>query len=520
MDEWELLQRFAQHGSQEAFAELVSRHLNFVYSSARRQVRSPELAQDVAQNVFLELARQAGRLKPGTPLTSWLYLVTRRAALNTLRTELRRQAREHAAYELSTMNPAPSVWEKLAPSLDEALETLNPDDRSALLLRFFENKPLREVGAALGASEDAAQKRVSRALENLRRFFARQGIAVSAAGLATHLSAHAVEAAPATLGSLISTAASSLAATSPALALEATRTLAMTTLQKSLFAAVLVVTGAGVYEVRVLAGQRDSLVAMERDLASLSAREAAARQERDVAQGRLAAFKTQAGVVQTAGVALAPTPGDPAIAELVARAERLKNSFETNPALKIPEMALLKDSDWLDVARERSIGFDAELRASLARIRSLAKSKLASQLVQALSAYVKANEGRLPFTAGDLQPYMTEPIEPVPASTISARYGTKLAVKPEDQFSKVPAKATLDAMLARYAIKPQGSILDVPDQTILILESEQALIDRDYDSQLRISRSVSASDTDPFKINSIVVWLPGPMAATPPPYLH
>jgi RNA polymerase sigma factor (sigma-70 family) len=168
MDEWELLQRYAQGGSEAAFAELVGRHVNFVYSSARRQVRSPQLAEEVTQNVFVELARQAARLERGTPLTAWLYVVTRRAALNALRGELRRQAREHAAYELSAMNPAPSVWEKLAPLLDEALEALDPRDRSALLLRYFDNKPLRDVGAALNTSEDAAQKRVSRALEQLR----------------------------------------------------------------------------------------------------------------------------------------------------------------------------------------------------------------------------------------------------------------------------------------------------------------------------------------------------------------
>lgn len=84
-------------------------------------------------------------LTTGKPLTAWLYLVTRRAALNALRAELRRQAREHAAYELSTMHPVPSVWEKLAPQLDEALETLNPRDRSALLLRYFENKPQTRI---------------------------------------------------------------------------------------------------------------------------------------------------------------------------------------------------------------------------------------------------------------------------------------------------------------------------------------------------------------------------------------
>lgn len=492
MDDWELLQRFAQHSSQEAFAELVGRHLNFVYSSARRQVRSRQLAEEVAQAVFLELASQAARLQPGPPLTSWLYLVTRRAALNTLRTELRRQAREHAAYELSTMNPVPSVWEKMEPLLDEALETLGAHDRAAILLRYFENKPLREVGAALGASEAAAQKRVTRALEHLRRFFTRQGVAISTAGLATHLSAHAIEAAPAALGGLISTATGSLAATSPAVAFETTRFLAMTTLQKTLLVGALALIGVSVYEVRALAGQRDQLTSREHDLAGLSARELAVRQERDSVRDRVTAARAEAARLAAAGTAL--VIGDPAIAELVSRADRLKQSFAANAGLKIPELALLKDGDWLDIARERPLGTDADMRASLARIRSLAKSKLTSPLIRALSAYVKANEGRLPVTARDLQPLIAtlEPIEPV----------------------------ALGAMLARYEIQSQGSITAVPDKAVLIIENEQALVDRDYDAQIRISRSVSERDTDPYKINTVSGTVPGRLAPPPPRYLR
>ncbi len=490
MDEWELLQRFAQQGSQEAFAELVCRHLNLVYSSARRQVRSPELAQEVAQTVFLELAREAARLKPGPPLAAWLYLVTRRTALNALRSERRRQAREHAAYELSAMNPVPSVWEKLEPLLDEALETLNPRDRSALLLRYFENKPLREVGAALGASEEAAQKRVARAIEHLRGFFAQQGVAISAVGLATHLSSHAVEAAPATLGSLIATATSSLAATTTAPAIGATHAALMTTLQKTVAVGALVVMGVSVYEVRALAGERQRLVALEHEVAALAPRELAARRERDAAQGRAAAFKAEA--LQIAATAAAPATGDPTIAALVSRAHRLKQRFDSDPALKIPELALLTDADWLDMARERSIDSDADLRASLARSRSLAKSKLTRPLLQAFTAYVSANEGRLPASTRDLRPHLISPVEP----------------------------AIVDAALARYEIKVQGSITQVPDQAVLILEREQTLIDRDYDAQVRVLRSRMEREADPFKISTIMSSVPGRLAPMPPRYLR
>jgi RNA polymerase sigma factor (sigma-70 family) len=490
MEEWELLQRFAQHSSQVAFAELVSRHLNFVYSSARRQVRSPELAQEVAQTVFLELARNAAWLKPGTPLTSWLYLVTRRAALNALRTEVRRQAREQAAYELSIMNSVPSVWAQLEPLLDEAMETLNQADRCALLLRYFENKPLREVGAAMGSSEDAAQKRVGRALDHLRKFFAKQGVAISSAGLATHLSAHAVEAAPVALGSVISSAAGSLAPSMPALALAATRTIAMTTFQKTILVGAVVAIGAGVYEVRALAGQRERLRALAVETSGLSALELATRQERDDALGRLSAFKSEAA--RNALTTLAPAAEDLTIAEIVSRADQMRRTLDANPNLRIPELALLKESDWLQVARERPVGSESDLRASLGRIRSVAKSQLATHLSRALSAYVKGNDGKLPATARDLQPHFAEPIE----------------------------AAVLSAMLDRYDIKPRGSITEVPHDAVLILENEQALIDRDYDTQLRISRMLLSPDPDPFKINFGHNSVPGPLAPKPPRFLR
>jgi RNA polymerase sigma factor (sigma-70 family) len=490
MDEWELLQRFARDGSQEAFAELVSRHLDFVYSSARRQVRSPHAAQEIAQTVFLELARHAAQLQPGTPLTAWLYVVTRRAALNALRADRRRQAREQAAFELSTMNSVSSVWAQLEPLLDEALDTLNPHDRCALLLRYFENKPLREVGAAMGSSEDAAQKRVGRALDHLRKFFARQGVAISAAGLATHLSAHAIKAAPAALGGLIAATTGSLAPTAPLLAGEAARTLAMTTLQKTLLISAVVVLGAGLYEVRALASQRDNLRALEQEATGLAAREHAARQERDDALRRLAAFKSEAA--QNSPATPAPATGDPAIAEILSRVDRMRQRLDTNPHLKIPELTLLKDSDWLLIARERALGSENDLRASLGRLRTIAKNHFTRPLTKALSAYVSANEGRMPATTDDLRPHITEPIE----------------------------AAALGAMLGRYEIPLRGSIRDVLHDADLILEREQAVVDRDYDGRYRIKRIVSRADTDPFKINFSMGVVPGPLAPSPPRFLR
>src|SRR4051812_8099215 len=203
MSDEDLLQHYACDGSSAAFAELVTRHLDLVYSVARRHV-APPAAEDVAQSVFIELARRSRRIKPGTPLIAWLHVVSRRIALNAARSDQRRLAREQAALELAAMKPDTANWSAIEPLLDEAVESLKDADRTAILLRYFESKPLRDVAAVLGTSGDAAQKRVSRALDELRTFLLRRGVTVTAAGLAIDLSAHALCSAPVTLGAAIS----------------------------------------------------------------------------------------------------------------------------------------------------------------------------------------------------------------------------------------------------------------------------------------------------------------------------
>src|SRR5579862_7328563 len=157
-DDWNLLRQYTQQHSQEAFATLVNRHLNLVYSTALRQVRSPFLAQEVGQSVFTDLAKNAATLKADTVLTAWLYRVAYRTAIDVVRSESRRRAREQIAVEIATMNATPAEWLKIEPVLDEAMGGLDEEERTAILLRYFDNKSLREVGQALGVSEDAAQK--------------------------------------------------------------------------------------------------------------------------------------------------------------------------------------------------------------------------------------------------------------------------------------------------------------------------------------------------------------------------
>src|SRR5437667_2192196 len=145
----DLLKEYSGQNSEEAFATLVNRHLNLVYSAALRQVRSLQLAEEVSQSVFTDLAQSASKLKPDTILTAWLYQVTRRTAIDVVRREARRQLREQIATELNTMNATAADWAHIEPLLDEAMHALDHTDRIAVLLRYFENKSLREVGQAL-----------------------------------------------------------------------------------------------------------------------------------------------------------------------------------------------------------------------------------------------------------------------------------------------------------------------------------------------------------------------------------
>jgi len=194
----ELLRQYLENGSETAFAELVRRHVAWVYSMALRLVgRDRQLAEDVAQVVFMRLAQRGYQLTGHPTLAGWLHTTTYYAATNLVRAEARRRMREQEAFIMQDHNATPEPdWDKLRPVLDEAIKGLKRPDQEAILLRFFQKKSHREVGAALGLNEQTARKRSERALEQLRDYFARRGINASAALLVGLLSANAVEAAP------------------------------------------------------------------------------------------------------------------------------------------------------------------------------------------------------------------------------------------------------------------------------------------------------------------------------------
>ncbi|MCX6924286.1 MAG: YceI family protein, partial [Verrucomicrobia bacterium] len=161
-------------------------------------------AQDVVQVVFADLAQMAGKLSGGAMLGGWLHRHTCFVARTVMRGERRRRARERLAVEMNALNDqTDSVLAQIAPILDEAIQELGPDDRDAILLRFFERRSLRSVGEALGTNENVAQKRVARAVQELGILLQRRGVALSAAALASSLAAGAVTAAPAGLAASI-----------------------------------------------------------------------------------------------------------------------------------------------------------------------------------------------------------------------------------------------------------------------------------------------------------------------------
>ena len=209
MDDLTLLREYATRNSEAAFETLVTRRVGFVYAAALRQVRDPHLAEEITQAVFIILAQKAGRISDKTILCGWLFKTTRYAAIAQTRDHAKRQQRElevQMQTELQSAAPDP-LWEQMSPLLDEALASLGETDRQAVLLRFFENKSLAEVGSHLGTGEDTARKRVSRALEKLHRYFSQRGVSSTTAIIAGAISANSVQAAPVALAKSVTAVA-------------------------------------------------------------------------------------------------------------------------------------------------------------------------------------------------------------------------------------------------------------------------------------------------------------------------
>lgn len=384
MSDHDLLRDFIRDGSQTAFARLVERHLSLVYSVARRRIRSPELAEEVTQSVFVDLARQARRIGSDTPLVAWLHVVARRSAIDAVRREVRQSARDRRAATdpaLMTDDAPSAAWSAVEPLLDEAVEALPTPDRTAILLRYFEEKPLREVGAALGCSEDAAQKRVTRALDQLREFLQRRGVVVTAAGLAGDISAHAVLTVSANLVPTITAAALGGAGVAAVPAV-------VSGLIVKAFMAAAALTVAGVLFFQARAGSNET---------TSPADHRASPRPRD-------------GSLASIGPATAPTtatpPGNAAPRTTEDRVALLRQLLAELPAQWIPEIKLLTAEHWRATALAHPLDSTADIRLALADLRALGRERLASQWMEALRRYTLVSGGTLPTELSQLVPYL------------------------------------------------------------------------------------------------------------------
>ncbi len=216
--DFEWLQQFSRAGNQSAFRDLVRRHIDLVFATALRKVGDAGGAEEISQNVFGVLARKAWQFAPDDSLPAWLHKTALLESQAWQRGEMRRRQREQAAAELGTTMKTPDAepaFRALVPLLDEALLSLREKDREALLLRFYESQSLKDVGAALGVSDDTAQKRVQTALEKLSDFFQRRGFKTATVAATTAaLQQSATSATAATVSLVFNTA---LQAAPPAL---------------------------------------------------------------------------------------------------------------------------------------------------------------------------------------------------------------------------------------------------------------------------------------------------------------
>ena len=501
MNERDLLQSYVQTGSEEAFAALVALHVDLVYSAALRQVRSPQLAEEIAQSVFTDLARSALKLKADTNLSAWLYQVTRRTAIDTIRRESRRQLREHIAQEMSEMNLQSSDWSQIEPLLDEAMAELEPADRTALLLRYFQNKTLREVGQSLGTSDDAAQKRVSRAVERLREIFSRHGVTVGAGSLALLLSANAIQSAPIGLTATLSAgAALSGAAAHATTTLGITKAITMTTLQKALIAAtVAACVGIGIYEIRRASVAELELQSLRQQQNPLTDQVHQLAQEKDDANQKLEFVRQELEQLRQANAGLlrlraenarlrtaSQNPGssktngsnieadgtESALKAWLSRVDLLKQRFEKAPDQKIPEFQLLTEQDWLN-ATKGNLDNEKDYRAEMSDLRGSAQRAFASVLQPAMRKYLEVNNQLVPTDVAQLQSFFDPPI------------------------------------LQRYAVQSADSVPNVRVGSEWIL-TQKALIDEDYDARLVIGPTGfgSTSARSPGSANAMIALAP------------
>ena len=485
MNDSDLLQAYVETKSEDAFAELVRRHLDFVFSAALRQVGGDtHLAQDVAQTVFNDLARKADSLSSRTVLSGWLYTSARFAAAKIVRTEQRRRARER---ESDLMNPPPDQdnapdWDRLQTVLDDAMHDLKETDRDAVLLRYFNGCSFEDVGEKIGVSADGARMRVDRALEKLRKCLAKRGVVSSSAALAVVLAQQTITAAPAGLAAVVTSSALGVGASVGTATLF--HFMAITKTQAAAFA--VVVAGFTVpivlqYQTNQKLEQAneafarqhatdvaeiDPLKAEVQRLAALVAKSATrGDSSNEVFQLRaeVARLRDEAKQAGRARAIASAAPGnDPTqqtLRSLGMRAEMLKQRLAQTPEFQIPELALIEEKDWLDAAAYvEDLQTDEDFRRALNSLRARGKQKAGSQLQAAMRKFAEANNDAIATDLAQLQPFLEKPLDPAILGRYQIVHSGKLGEAGRDQDIISETGAPVDPEYeTRFSFRRNGS---------------------------------------------------------------
>ncbi len=504
----QLLQDYTERRSDAAFTELVQRHIDLVYSAALRMVRDAHLARDVTQGAFMALANNAPKLTEIPALEGWLHGTTRNLAANVVRAEVRRRNREQEAALMNEMlsTGAGVNWENVAPYLDEALGELSELEREALLLRYFKNQDFRSVGATLGISDDAAQKRVSRAVESLREFFAKRGVSVGAGGLVVVISANAVQAAPVGLAVTISAAAlASTAATTSTLIAATTKSIAMTTLQKTLVTAtVAVLAGAGIYEARQATQLRGQNQTLQRQQGPLAEQVDKLQKRFADATNRLADLlaentKLNSGQNQKELLALRGK-----VTVLSNQAAKAANAAADKAGKPMADMS--SDPVMLEQMREqtsRQVKRDyAKLFADLNLPQDKADA-LKDLIVKKLNVYVDVNSDLTSKNSDQSQ----KDIMKAAARKIQAAGNEINQLLGADDYSKF--KNYEDTMDQRYEVSgPQGFARELPAEQALTSDQTEQLISAMAEVEKNFNFSSGARPTSPRGLTTVVTYKP------------
>lgn len=435
-EDGQLLGEYAREGSEPAFSELVRRHIDLVYGTAWRMVGGDaHLAKDVAQCVFIDLAKKAGELRRYVVLAGWLYRHTTFTASKMVRSEQRRRNRERIASEMSALHEknVEEAWEQIAPRLDECLNALKADDRDALVLRFLKHEDLRMVGAALGISEDAAQKRVSRALEKLRGILSAKGIGISAAALAAAMESQTAAAAPALLAASV-TAASLAAGGEKVAAMTLWKLFGVMNVKTGIIGSVVVaslvaplmfqrqVDARARVQDEALRLQKVELQSLRKENEELLARAGAAQQLSNATNADAELLRLRGEVSKLRSEtrqAIDPTRKAPSSREEVLAAmeqlyggevAKLKQWLDANPTQRVPEMEFLSENKWRQMVK-RPIGETSDaLELAASRARYEAEVEFAEGILKpGLQSYADANGGEFPKDLASLKPYFRTP---------------------------------------------------------------------------------------------------------------